>query len=58
VASRQREWQKKQKALGNCTTCGKPRDSNNKQLCEGCLKKLNAMRRKRYKMKVVEGGGR
>lgn len=25
MSSRQREWQLRQKALGNCTQCGKPR---------------------------------
>lgn len=58
MASRQREWQKKQQSLGNCMICGKPRDGDSVVFCDTCRKKVCAMRRKRYEMKVLEGGGR
>ena len=41
MASRQREWQKKQQAAGNCMICGKPR-TKGKIFCEEHRKQKNA----------------
>lgn len=43
--SRQRKWQKKQKLLGMCRICGKPR-GRTADRCDDCQDKRNALRRK------------
>lgn len=44
--SRQLKWQRKQKELGNCTTCGK-KSAENKHLCADCnIKRREYMRKK------------
>lgn len=48
--SRQREWQKIQKALGNCIICGKKRERLAMR-CDGCQEQLLARLRERYKLK-------
>lgn len=39
MVSRQRKWQLKQKWLGNCAQCGKPRNGRNVELCLQCREK-------------------
>lgn len=45
--SRQRIWQAKQKADGNCTRCGNKRSDRSISQCDECLDKANG----RYKPK-------
>lgn len=55
MASRQREWQKRQQAAGNCIKCGLPRaPSRHGSLCpthrekfNACLKARRARKKKR-----------
>jgi len=51
--SRQRDWQKKQNAAGNCLECGKPLDSTSKRFCLRCLKKTRDAVNARNKLKRV-----
>ena len=44
--SRQREWQKKQRNLGNCIVCGK--GSGGALRCKPCAIKANRRNLKRY----------
>ena len=44
--SRQQEWQKKQRELGNCTICGEPAEGLAR--CPECAIKARKSQRKRY----------
>jgi len=46
MATRQREWQKKQVAAGRCPLCGGKRGEN--QLCEPCREKQSERCRVAY----------
>ncbi len=45
--SRQREWQKKQVAAGNCMICGKPRQGASRFLCQAHLELNRRLSRER-----------
>ena len=58
MVSRQYEWQKKQRALGNCTICGKPRDGKSQLACKKCLTRYRLAKRKKLGLKKWRPGHR
>lgn len=48
--SRQREWQKRKRAEGNCVICGKKRN-HDKELCDKCHEARLERLREAYKRK-------
>jgi hypothetical protein len=59
MVSRQRLWQIRRVAGGNCSNCGKPRDafskSDSEQLCRKCHELRKAYDNKRYALAVQNG---
>lgn len=51
--SKQREYQKRMKAAGNCTQCGKKR-GRGAECCDECLHKKAANFRRRYHEKYPD----
>lgn len=47
IQSRQDVWRRKQRAKGNCVSCGKPRNQD-KNYCDVCRDRANAKRREKY----------
>jgi hypothetical protein len=56
--SRQREWQLKQVARGNCKICGSPRGKLSVALCYRCGQKMRIRMRKHTGSKRWKRGGR
>jgi hypothetical protein len=54
--TRQREWQLKQVAAGNCQTCGKPRDGASKLYCAAHRKSYNEGQKARYRRRRAAAG--
>lgn len=52
---RQREWQLKQLALGNCRLCGRPRNLYRFQ-CDPCQEKVRELDRERKRRKKKAAG--
>ena len=53
--SRQRRWQLKQVAAGNCSLCGKTNDRKNREACTSCKKKATVAKRRRNDYLKSEG---
>lgn len=53
MKSRQQGWQEKQKASGNCTSCGKRRDGKSGWHCNACQKKIRESKRMKGEKKAA-----
>jgi hypothetical protein len=54
--SKQRDWQRKQQAAGNCVSCGKPRSGDARQ-CTVCRDKRRVDDRARKRSNPWRKGG-
>lgn len=56
--SPQKIWQEEQAILGNCITCGNPRDGEGKRYCMSCQSVLRLRMREKTGSKPWKPGGK